>query len=302
MVNGRRAAFVCAGTIIVAVAGILAVGSLLSAPVQRTVGPPPPELRVESVSFPSGSGAEISAWFGKPRPEGPVVVLSHGVRGARDQLADRALLLRKAGYGILLYDAQGHGESSGDFTTFGYLESRDARAAVSFVRDREPKSSIGFIGPSLAGASALLGSDSLPVDALVLEAVYPTLARAVENRIEIRLGSFLAKPLASLLLWQVEPRLGFDPYALNPIDMIGKACAPILIIAGAEDRHTTISESKALFEAAPEPKELWVVEGAAHQSFYKFAGTEYEARLLEFLGRFLKTPRRITRRCSLTGS
>ena len=278
--------------------GLFVIGSLLSAPSPKTVGTPPLELDAESVHFLSKSGSTVSAWYGRPESDRPVVVLSHGVRGARDQLADRALFLRKAGYGVLLYDAQAHGESTGDSITFGHLESHDARAAVGFVREREPRSSIGFIGPSLAGASALLGSTPLPIDALVLEAVYPTLARAVSNRIEIRLGPLLAKPLAALLLWQVERRLGFDPYDLNPIERIGTVCGPILMIAGAQDRHTTLVESKELFEAAPDPKELWVVDGAAHQSFHRYAREEYEARLLEFFGRNLSTPRRITISCN----
>ena len=53
-------------------------------------------------------------------------------------------------------------------------------------------------------------------------------------------------------------------------------------VAGSEDRRTPLEESKALFRAAGHPKDLWVVNGAAHQSFHRFAGAEYERRLLEF--------------------
>jgi fermentation-respiration switch protein FrsA (DUF1100 family) len=216
-----------------------------------------------------------------------MVVLSHGVRGSRRPLTDRGRFLREAGYGVLLYDAQAHGESTGERITFGHLEAHDAAAAVAWVRARHPDAPVGFVGPSLAGASALLGDAPLPVDALVLEAVYPTLERAVANRIAIRLGPALAPVLARLLLWQVEPRLGFDPFALNPVDAIGRAGAPILLIAGSEDRHTTLAESRALFEAARPPKDLWVVEGAAHQSFHRFAGAEYEQRVLTFFAEHL---------------
>ena len=48
----------------------------------------------------------------------------------------------------------------------------------------------------------------------------------------MRLGSLVAPALSRLLLWQVEPRLGFDPFALNPIERVGLAGAPILLIAG----------------------------------------------------------------------
>jgi fermentation-respiration switch protein FrsA (DUF1100 family) len=125
------------------------------------------------------------------------------------------------------------------------------------------------------------------VDALILESVYPTLERAVVNRISIRVGELPALFLSRLLLWQVESRLGFDPFALNPIDRIGEVRAPILLIAGSDDRHTTIGESKALFDAARPPKELWIVEGASHESFHQFDGREYERRVLDFFARHL---------------
>jgi pimeloyl-ACP methyl ester carboxylesterase len=266
-------------------AGFLAlwlVGSSLSAPVKIEVGTAPPELMAETVRFPSQFGATLAAWYGEPSSGEPVIVLSHGIRGSRKHLVGRARFLRDAGYGVMLYDARGHGESSGDQITFGYLEAHDAAAAVAYVRARTPGSSVGFIGASLAGASALLGPEPLDVDALVLEAVYPTLETAVTNRIALRLGIGLAPMLSKLLLWQVEPRLGFDPFTLNPIDRIHLTRAPILLIAGSEDRRTSLAESRALYREAPDPKQLWILNGATHESFHRFAGREYERRILEF--------------------
>ncbi len=283
----KRLVYTAIFGVVVGASALWLVGAALSAPVNVPVGAPPPDLRATVVHFPSDSQATIAAWYGAPPPGGPTVVLSHGVRGSRKQLSERAQFIRDAGYGVLLYDAQGHGESIGSNITFGFLEAHDAEAAVKFVRDRNPNSRVGFIGPSLGGASALLGERPLPVEALVLEAVYPTLKEAVVNRISIRLGSFLAPILSDLLLWQLEPRLGFDPFKLNPIDRIGRVTAPILLIAGSEDRHTPLEESRALFQAAAHPKDLWVVNGAAHQSFHRFAGPEYERRLLEFFHKHL---------------
>ena len=203
-------------------------------------------------------------------------------------MSARALFLRRAGFGVLVYDAQAHGESTGDQITFGFLEAHDARAAIAFVREQAPRSRIGFLGTSLAGASALLGPEPLDVRALVLEAVYPTLFEAVENRIEMRLGTHLARPLTKLLLWQVEPRLGFDPLALNPIDRIGQARGAVLIIAGGDDQHTTLDESKRLFDAAAPPKAFWAIPGAAHVDFHHHAPEAYEDRVLTFFAEHLR--------------
>ena len=149
-----------------------------------------------------------------------------------------------------------------------------------------PPAPIGYLGVSQGGAAALLGSEPLAVDALVLEAVYPTLREAVVNRISIRLGP-LAEMLAPLLLLQVGPRLGIDPDALAPIEGIERVRASLLLIAGERDRHTTLRESRRLFDAAPEPKALWILPGAAHVDFHRFDTVEYERRVLEFFARAL---------------
>jgi fermentation-respiration switch protein FrsA (DUF1100 family) len=202
----------------------------------------------------------------------------------------RAGALHRAGYTVLLVDLQAHGESAGERITFGARESLDAGAALAHLRRASPDERIAAIGVSLGGASLLLGSADLAAnaaDAVVLEAVYPTIEEAIADRLRIRLGA-LGPPLAPLLIWQLKPRLGIGPAELRPIDRIGKLRVPLLLIAGAEDRHTTLAESRRLFAAAPQPKELWVVDGASHQDLHPFARTEYERRVLEFLGRHLR--------------
>jgi pimeloyl-ACP methyl ester carboxylesterase len=134
--------------VLAAFGGLWLTGSAVTAPVRTEIRDPPGRLRAMGVSFPSESGAEIAAWYGAPQPGEPTVVLSHGIYGSRRQLVDRALFLREAHYGVLLYDAQGHGESTGDRITFGYLEAHDAAAAVAFVRTLNPSATVGFLGPS----------------------------------------------------------------------------------------------------------------------------------------------------------
>ena len=162
-----------------------------------------------------------------------------------------------------------------------------AHAALDYLRSRLPAERIGAIGVSQGAAAALVGRAPLAVDALVLEAPYGDLEQAVANRIEIRLGP-LGRHLAPLLLWQVQLRLGFDPGRLAPQASIASLHAPLLLIAGTEDHHTRISQSEALFDRAPEPKEFWSVPGAAHQNLHRFAPDVYERRVLDFFGRYLR--------------
>jgi len=264
------------------------VGGALSAPVPREIGPLPSTLPgATAVSFPSASGSRIRAWFAPGHPGLGSVVLAHARHGDRRGMLGRAEFLHDAGYSVLLFDAQAHGESPGSQVTFGYLEALDAAAAVSFARSRGPDSRVAFLGVSQGGAAALLGPSPLPVSALVLEAVYSTLDEAVANRMAIRLGE-PGRWLAPLLLWQLEPRLGVSSEAVAPIRGIRDIEAPILLMAGEQDRRTTLDQSRALYGAAPEPKELWVVPGATHRDFHRFAPREYERRVLDFLNRTLR--------------
>ena len=92
----------------------------------------------------------------------------------------RARMLNAAGYPALTIDLQANGESPGQVTTEGYRESLDARAAVAWLRRRPGVRRVAIIGFSLGGAAALLGPDGpVAADALVLEAVYPTIEEAI---------------------------------------------------------------------------------------------------------------------------
>lgn len=273
---------------------VISIGLIASAPAPAAIGAPPADLAAEAVEFPSASGATIKGWFVAGRPGGGAVVLMHGVRGNRIQMLRRARLLKSAGFSVLLFDFQAHGESTGRRITFGAQEGRDAVAAVAFMRARQPGEKVGAIGTSLGGAAALLGSPPLAVDALVLEAVYPDIGAATANRIGAvlgePLGAIVSKPVARLFELLVAPILGVAPSDLRPIDRIGDITAPVMIIGGAIDPLTTPAETRALFARAREPKSLWMLDDAGHFDFAAHAPDEYRARVLRFLAQALQRP------------
>jgi fermentation-respiration switch protein FrsA (DUF1100 family) len=279
------------GGLLAALGFVLYVGYALAAPRQAVIGQAPSDLCAEPIEIPSASGSRLRGWLCPAVESRGVVILMHGVRANRLSMVQRARLFRDAGFSVLLFDFQAHGESPGDHITFGYLESRDARAALDFVHLDLPGQPVAAVGVSLGGAAAVLADPPLDLDALILESVYPTVEEATRNRLRIRFGP-LGPPLASLLLAQLEPRLGIPPSALHPIDHIGRLRCPVFVIAGTKDRHTTPAETRALFARAPEPKRLWLVEGAGHVDLERFAGAEYRRRVLGFLEEFARTPRR----------
>jgi fermentation-respiration switch protein FrsA (DUF1100 family) len=281
-----------AAAVLVAAAGVcacvVAIGLWLSAPVPAVLGAPPPDLNADSIAIASPSGSTLRGWFVAGRPGGGAVVLLHRVQSNRLSMLRRARLLRAAGFSVLLFDFQAHGESPGARITFGRLEGLDAAAAVKFVRQRVPAERVGAIGTSLGGAAALLAPAPLPIDALVLEAVYTDIGTAVANRIRSVLGwhlggEILARPLGRLFELLLPPFLGVRPADLRPIDRIGRLNAPVLVATGTRDDRATIAEATALFERAREPKMFWPVEGAAHVDLEVHAPDEYRRRVLAFL-------------------
>jgi uncharacterized protein len=270
-----------------AVALIWLTGTVLSWPASRSVGDLPGDLRGETVTFKSLSGAMLRGWLVAGAPGHGVVVLLHGLRGNRLQTLERARFLNRQGMNTLLFDFQAHGESTGERITFGHLESRDAQAAVKLAKERWPQERVGVLGISLGGAAAALADPPLPVDALVLEMVYPDIHRAIENRMARYLGNW-ARGLTPVLEWQLQPRLGVGAESLRPLVCVPGLRVPKLFIVGERDRHTTLQESQELFQAACEPKEFWAVAGAQHEDLLRVAGVEYERRVASFFKQSLK--------------
>lgn len=262
------------------------LGNQLYAPRPYVIGPPPEDLAVQTVSFANASGTQLKGWL-LPAPGPAGVVLLHQRGGDRRSMLGRALFLQQAGYPALVFDFQANAESPGQYYTSGYLESEDARAAVEYLRAKEGVRQVGVVGFSLGGAAALLGPKGpLAVDAMVLEAVFPTIEEALANRIRLHLAPATGW-LYPLYTWQLRPRLGIGPEHLRPIERISQLRCPVLVIAGERDRHTPLEESLRLFDAAPAPKQIWVVPGARHQDFHGFAAGEYERRVLEFFRQHL---------------
>jgi len=273
-----------------ALAGALSVywaGGQLAAPAPREIGAPPADLPGRALKVPSPAAGVLKGWLVPGRRDGGAVLLLHGVRASRLDMLGRARFLHARGYTVMLFDSRAHGESGGQRITFGYLESLDARVLLGALRQAAPGERLGVIGVSLGGAAVLIGPQPLRVHALVLESVYPTLEEAIDNRLAIRLGA-LGPPLAPLLTAQLQPRLGFGVGDLRPIDTVDRVDAPILVIAGTEDRHTTIVQSRRLFARAQAPKELCEVPGAGHVDYHLAAPAEYEARVGGFLARHLR--------------
>jgi alpha-beta hydrolase superfamily lysophospholipase len=286
----RRWRWLCviaiAAMLLLPCAGAWIFGTLYCAPYNRPV-PPPQNLLVEPVAFPSASGATLRGWLVATNATRGVVILQHGVHSTKSSLVERAQFLSGAGYAVLLYDFQAHGESVGKRITFGFLESRDAQAAVAFVKNRFPGKPVGVVGISLGAAAAALAEPPLDVQCLVFESMFPTIEDATKDRMEIQLGT-LSRWLSPLLTAQIPLRAGCGVEDLRPARCVEKITAPKLFLAGTRDRETKIAEAEAMFRRAAEPKEFVPIAGARHEDLLNFAPGQYKQLILSFLEAHLK--------------
>lgn len=252
------------------------------------VGAPPADFPapMESVILTTEDGIKLHGWYAAPPGSTRAIVLLHQYGGNRLSMLSRARLFCAQGYAVLLYDARGHGESEGETISLGYRERSDLLAALDFLR-RRGMTSLACVGWSQGGSTIMMAAGQLPdVRAVVLESAFDTFARAIDRgfRKHTGLPGWLTGWLYTL---RTEQLLGFPIEAFRPIDHIADLACPVFVISGTEDTSTWASDTLEIYEAAQEPKELWMVPGADHQDLYAFAPTEYERRVLAFLERYL---------------
>ena len=61
---------------------------------------------------------------------------------------------------------------------------------------------------------------------------------------------------------------------------------PVFVVCGSDDVYATAAETEELHAAAPEPKDLWLVNGARHDDLFACDG--YRERVLGFFDRYLR--------------
>jgi uncharacterized protein len=263
-------------------------GTLASRPMSAQV----PRLAANEQRFTltASDGIKTAAsYFPVAKARAPGVLLLHGVGASRSQFEDHVRWLNQAGYAVLTLDFRGHGESDQEQRSFGLFEARDAHAAFDWLKAKQQGAPIAAIGVSLGGASALMGDTGpIPVDALILQAVYPDIRHAIGNRIAFYAPSLIAAVAEPLLSYQSILRYGVWPDRLSPIAAAKRYGGPVMVIGGTDDRYTPVGESRALAAAFPRPAKLWLAEGLGHAQVSSLDSLDYQRLVLGFLDQNLK--------------
>lgn len=239
----------------------------------RTLGATPSVLGLvyEDVRFPASDGVELHGWFvpaGADGPGGgaPVVLVCHGNAGTIADRLDTIAILHDLGASVFIFDYRGYGESAGSPSEEGTY--RDARAAWDHLveaRDVAP-AHIVILGRSLGGAVAVELCTHVTPAGLILESTFTTMGD-------------LGARVYPLLPVKLLSRSRYDSRA-----RIAGIRVPKLFLHSPHDDVVPHDLGRALFDAAPEPKE-WVEMAGAHNDGFLVTGTRYR----EAIGGFIRS-------------
>jgi fermentation-respiration switch protein FrsA (DUF1100 family) len=280
---GRRL-FVSAGTVFAAFAVLFPLS--LAYVVTHAAGAkvPPADLGApyEDVEFATSDGLRLKGWY--IRSQNGAAVISFPGRAASQK---RAKMLARHGYGVLLFDRRGEGESEGDPNLFGWQGERDIHAAIAFLQRRpdvDPER-IGGIGLSVGGEMMIeAAAESTALKAIVSEgassrSVRDELANPATPWREV-LGIGVATAATALFGNNLPPAR---------LKSLVPKIAPrsVLFVYGERGQPAEQPANEAFYAAARGPKAIWEVPGSKHMGGIDARPAEYERRVVGFFDRAL---------------
>jgi pimeloyl-ACP methyl ester carboxylesterase len=238
---------------------------------------------LEAVTYSVGGDVKVAGWY-IPSRQGAAIVFVHGQPGTRDDLLPEAEAVAAAGYGALLIDLPGHGESTGT-ATWGKSARKAVVRGLDYLARRcdVSKARLGVFGFSY-GSSLVAHVAALDrrIRALVLAGSF-TSARA---QIEYAYGSFGPLSIAPAIWGATWDGLELDD--LRTRDVVPSvAPTPILFLAGSADIVVPARMTRDVFEHAREPKEYLSIEGAGHGNYGDVAGRRYFEQVVAFFDQHL---------------
>ncbi len=239
----------------------------------------------EDLTLKTGDGVDLIGWY-LPTQNGAAVILLHGYGGNRLEMLNRAELLARHGYGVLLYDERGSGESGGT-RTFGWLDAQDVSLALDYLQNKaeiDPQR-IGVLGFSIGGQIALRAASQIDrISAIVAEE--PGFARISD----VPDCPTLEDKYYAVSYWLGERWLSLRTGVPIPEGVVERlphiAPRPILFVSTGQDYGRALAQY--FFDKANEPKAWWEVPETTHGGSPIARPDEYERVIVGFFDRALK--------------
>ncbi len=234
----------------------------------------------EEITFTSNDGVALSGWY-IPSRNGAAVILLHGNGGHRIWMIWQAEILARNGYGVLMYDLRGHGNSGGDMRALGWPDVDDVAAALSFLQNQDDLDSqqVGIMGFSLGGQIALRAAAQMDeIRAIVADG--PGFANERDLPPPITLSDRMQRidGWLTLKFFELHTGLSAPPAVVEEIADI--APRPVLLISTGQAIEQRVS--RYYYDRADDPKSLWEIPEADHGGGFDARPEEYEERIVAF--------------------
>ena len=233
----------------------------------------------QEVELMTEDNLKLSAWYTLPQ-NGAVILIAHGYGGSRTE--HYHALFASHGYGVVSWDFRAHGQSEGDFSSLGYYEVLDARAALDFALAQPGVKHVGAWGGSMGAVTMIRATARYPeIEALVADSPFPTLTEEMDLRVPFPL-------MRSLIRFFAEQESGVTVDSVRPLDDITHISPrPVFLIQGMDDGMVPLDTAERLYDAAGEPRQLWTEKDVPHLNMYAFYKTRYTKRVIKFFDQYL---------------
>jgi hypothetical protein len=217
-------------------------------------------LAYQEVRFKTRDGLELYAWFipAQGRALGTVLQLHGNAENISTHFTSLAWMPAR-GFNLFAFDYRGYGASEGTPGLDGVQLDIDAALETLLARDDIDKNRIVIYGQSLGGALAAYYVEHTQhrdrIRALVLESAF-------SDYVDVAKEKFTDHWFTWPFQWI--PDLWVDDRYSPLPGMASISPIPLLVLHGDRDRTVPMHHGQRLYEAAREPKQLWIVPGAGH--------------------------------------
>jgi hypothetical protein len=283
---GRRA-LLAVGAVLAAMTLVLpvALGYITTHTARSVVPANHLGVAYEDVSFETGDGLELHGWY-IPSRNGAAVIAFPGRNGPQKP----ARMLARHGYGVLLFDRRGEGESDGEPNAWGWGGDADIKAAVRYLQSRpdvDPHR-IGGIGLSVGGELMLEAAAETPDLAAVVSEGAGARMYSEEMREDMASRD---RPLMAVSAWVKQAAIAVFSNQSPPTDLrdlVGRiAPRPVLLIA-APKYGVGEELNRGYVRAAGDTATLWEIPESRHTGGLAARPAEYERRAVGFFDEALR--------------
>jgi hypothetical protein len=217
-------------------------------------------LAYQEVTFKTRDGVELYGWFlpAKGPALGTILQLHGNAENISTHFTSLAWMPAR-GFNVFTFDYRGYGASEGEPTLDGVQLDIDAAMQTLLARSDIERDRIVMYGQSLGGALAAYYVAHSPhrdqLRALILESTFSGYIDIVREKLA---DHWFTWPFQWLPQFTVDDR--FSPLPT----MTRISPLPLLVLHGDQDAVVPVQEGRRLYEAAVEPKQLWIVPGAGH--------------------------------------